>query len=212
MFSTNTNLESRIFQGSRSTLPAAARGEASAPRLTNPAPAPLLPAGSVLMWPVRRFPLHIRFGIVLSCTHKSEGTMALRSILLLLLTCLPIAASDALDRAHKSEESGDSVAARELFVQSLRQTPRDAELLSGYAEFLERYHDPAAAATYRKHRRNRTERRHHHRPPERQPAPATPSAPPCRNRIGIGRSRPSLLAVSRCCFNPRLPHGRRRGV
>ena len=76
--------------------------------------------------------------------------MALRSILLFLITCLPIAASDALDRAHKSEESGDSAGARELFVQSLRQTPRDAELLTGYAEFLERYHDPAAAAAYRK--------------------------------------------------------------
>jgi hypothetical protein len=76
--------------------------------------------------------------------------MALRSILVLLLSFFPILASDALDRAHKSEESGDSAAAREVFIQSIRQTPHDAELLTGYAEFLERYHDPAAAATYRK--------------------------------------------------------------
>ncbi len=75
--------------------------------------------------------------------------MALRSILVLLLTFLPMAASDALDRAHKSEESGDSAAAREAFVQSIKQPPHDAELLTGYAEFLERYHDPAAAAEYR---------------------------------------------------------------
>ena len=139
--------------------------------------------------------------------------MALRSILLLLLTCLPIAASDALDRAHKSEESGDSVAARELFVQSLRQTPRDAELLSGYAEFLERYHDPAAAGTSSANTDvtalNGVTTTGHQNGSPRQPRP---SAPPCRNRIGIGRSRPSLLAISRCCFNPRLPHGRRRGV
>src|SRR5580658_4805388 len=108
------------------------------------------PSDAAPMWPLRRFQFRTRFKFVLSCTHKSEGTMVLRSILVLLLSFLPIMASDALDRAHKSEESGDSAAAREVFVQSIRQTPHDAELLTGYAEFLERYHDPATASEYRK--------------------------------------------------------------
>ncbi|HKD05050.1 MAG TPA: hypothetical protein VKB79_04030 [Bryobacteraceae bacterium] len=75
--------------------------------------------------------------------------MAVRSTVLFLVACLSLSASEALDRAHKSEEAGDSAAAREIFLQSLKQTPRDAELQTAFAEFLERYRDPAARAHYR---------------------------------------------------------------
>ena len=76
--------------------------------------------------------------------------MVVRSTVFILLSCFSLSGSEALDRAHKSEEVGDSIAARQIFSQSVKQTPRDAELLTGYAEFLERYHDADAAAEYRK--------------------------------------------------------------
>jgi len=75
--------------------------------------------------------------------------MAVRSTVLFLVACLSLSASEALDRAHKFEEAGDSAAAREIFLLSLKQTPRDVELQSAFAEFLERYHDPSARARYR---------------------------------------------------------------
>jgi hypothetical protein len=59
-------------------------------------------------------------------------------------------ASDATDRAHKFEDAGDSAAARDVYKQSLQQTPNDAELRNAHAEFLERYHDVGARAEYRK--------------------------------------------------------------
>src|SRR5665213_2822226 len=76
--------------------------------------------------------------------------MFVRAAAFVLISVLSLSASDALDRAHKSEDAGDSLAARRIFKQSIQQTPHDAELLTGYAEFLERYHDPAARAEYRK--------------------------------------------------------------
>jgi hypothetical protein len=76
--------------------------------------------------------------------------MILRSVILSLSIVLCLYGSDALDRAHKFEEAGDSIAAREAFSKAVQQTPNDTELLTGYAEFLERYHDPAARATYRR--------------------------------------------------------------
>ncbi len=59
-------------------------------------------------------------------------------------------ASEASDRAHKLEEAGDSLGARDAFVKAVKTTPNDPELLAQYAELLERYHDPAARAQYRK--------------------------------------------------------------
>ena len=60
------------------------------------------------------------------------------------------AASEALDRAHKYEDTGDSARARETYTRALKQTPADAEMRHGYAEFLERYHDKNAVAEYRR--------------------------------------------------------------
>jgi hypothetical protein len=76
--------------------------------------------------------------------------MRVCSIALILTSVLPLSASEALDRAHQHEDAGDSAAARDSYTRSIRQTPNDAELLNGYADFLERFHDPGAAAAYRK--------------------------------------------------------------
>ena len=76
--------------------------------------------------------------------------MILRSFILTLSIVVSLPASEALERAHKFEEAGDSASAREAFAKALEQTPRDAELTTGYAEFLERYHGAGARAEYRK--------------------------------------------------------------
>jgi tetratricopeptide (TPR) repeat protein len=76
--------------------------------------------------------------------------MRVRSTVVFLVFAVSLSASEALDRAHRFEEAGDSAAAREAFTSAIRMTPNDAELLEGYAELLERYHDPAARALYRR--------------------------------------------------------------
>ena len=76
--------------------------------------------------------------------------MILRSFLLTLTVVVSLPASEAFDRAHKFEETGDSVSAREEFRKAIKQTPNDTELAIGYAEFLERYHDGSARAEYRR--------------------------------------------------------------
>src|SRR5581483_5092732 len=76
--------------------------------------------------------------------------MSVRSTVLLLISVLPLSASEALDKAHQLEDAGDSIAARDLYAKAIRLTPNDAELLGGYADFLSRFHDPGAAAAYRK--------------------------------------------------------------
>jgi hypothetical protein len=76
--------------------------------------------------------------------------MILRPFFLSLSVVVSLQASEAFDRAHKFEEAGDSVSARQAFSAAIKQTPRDSELVNGYAEFLERYHDSAARAEYRR--------------------------------------------------------------
>ncbi len=58
--------------------------------------------------------------------------------------------NDAVDRAHKYEDAGDSAAAREVYSRALQSSPRDPELVTGYAETLERYRDSGAPEAYRK--------------------------------------------------------------
>ena len=76
--------------------------------------------------------------------------MVVRSTVFLLFVSLSLFASEASEKAHKSEDAGDSAAARQIYNDALKQTPRDAELRFAYAEFLERYHDTNARAEYRK--------------------------------------------------------------
>jgi hypothetical protein len=58
--------------------------------------------------------------------------------------------NDAVDRAHRYEDAGDSAAAREVYSRALRSSPRDPELFAGYAQTLERYRDAGAPEAYRK--------------------------------------------------------------
>ena len=47
--------------------------------------------------------------------------MFLRSVFLSLSVVLALPASEALDRAHKFEEAGDSFAARETFAKAINR-------------------------------------------------------------------------------------------
>jgi hypothetical protein len=76
--------------------------------------------------------------------------MKVRSTGLLLFLVSGLWASEAVDRAHKFEDLGNSAAAREAFTKAIQAAPRDPELLNQYAAFLERYRDPQARETYRK--------------------------------------------------------------
>jgi hypothetical protein len=64
--------------------------------------------------------------------------------------CWGLRANEAVDRAHRFEDAGDSAAARDAYAKALRATPNDAELVTGYAQLLERYRDPAAREAWRK--------------------------------------------------------------
>jgi hypothetical protein len=61
-----------------------------------------------------------------------------------------LAANETVDRAHKLEEAGDSAALRDAYSKAIRTAPNDPELITGYAQTLERYRDPAARESYRK--------------------------------------------------------------
>src|SRR5579871_1656046 len=78
--------------------------------------------------------------------------MRVRSNVLLSVFCLcgGLRANDAVDRAHRYEDAGDLAAAREVYARALQSAPNDAELVTGYAQLLERYRDPAAREAWRK--------------------------------------------------------------
>ena len=61
-----------------------------------------------------------------------------------------LAANDVVDRAHKLEDAGNSAGVRDAYARALRAAPNDPEILTGYAQTLERYRDPAAREAYRK--------------------------------------------------------------
>ena len=68
-----------------------------------------------------------------------------------IFSCLTLfAANETVERAGRIEDGGDSGAARDLYVKAIRANAADPELLSGYASLLERYHDAAARAGYRR--------------------------------------------------------------
>jgi hypothetical protein len=60
-----------------------------------------------------------------------------------------VQASQNVDRAHQLEESGDAMGARTLLARAA-QNPGDVNALREYAEFLDRYSDPAAKDAYTK--------------------------------------------------------------
>jgi len=76
--------------------------------------------------------------------------MKVRATFLALFLVSGLAASEAVDRIHKYEDSGNSAAARDAWIKAAKASPNDPEIAAGYAQFLERYRDPAAREAYRK--------------------------------------------------------------
>src|SRR5882757_2530087 len=76
--------------------------------------------------------------------------MKVRASVLFLCIVTALGANETVDRAHQFEDKGDSTAARDVYAKAIKAAPKDAETLTGYAEFLERYHDSGARAVYRK--------------------------------------------------------------
>lgn len=70
---------------------------------------------------------------------------------LVLVSCIPaIAANEALERARQMEDAGNSSGARALLAQTAQSSSADPEFLNGYADYLERTHDPGARAAFRR--------------------------------------------------------------
>src|SRR6476660_8531256 len=78
----------------------------------------------------------------------------MKSFSIIAITCLAVSSvlvwSESLDRARQLAKAGDGVAARTLLAQAARSNPSDITSLSEYAEFLDRYGDPATRAAYGK--------------------------------------------------------------
>ena len=68
----------------------------------------------------------------------------------MLCVVTSLAANETVDRAHQLEDTGDSAGARQTYARAVAATPGDAETLTGYAAFLERYKDPQARDVYRR--------------------------------------------------------------
>ncbi len=54
------------------------------------------------------------------------------------------------DPIHKMEVAGDTVGARNALAHAVETNPRSVPALTAYAEFLDRYGDPAAREAYEK--------------------------------------------------------------
>ncbi|MDE3195992.1 MAG: hypothetical protein KGN84_06600, partial [Acidobacteriota bacterium] len=68
-----------------------------------------------------------------------------------LTYCVPaVAVNETVDRARQMEDTGNAAGARALLAQAVQSSSSDAELLTAYADCLERTHDPEARATFRK--------------------------------------------------------------
>ena len=76
--------------------------------------------------------------------------MTVRSTILLLCGVLTLGANETVDRARQMEDAGNSSGARDTLARAVQGTPADAELLAGYAEFLERSHDAGARDAFRR--------------------------------------------------------------
>lgn len=75
--------------------------------------------------------------------------MNLRVTAFTLCFTVVLFASEATDRAHSLEESGNSAAARDAWNAAVKASPANPEVLTGAAEFLERVKDSRARAGWR---------------------------------------------------------------
>ena len=67
-----------------------------------------------------------------------------------LLGASALCANETLDRAQQMEDAGNFSGARTMLAQAVRNSPSDAELLTGYAGFLEASHSSGAADAFRR--------------------------------------------------------------
>ena len=72
------------------------------------------------------------------------------ALLLSLSFVSAIAGNESVDRAAQSEKSGNVAAARDILTKAAQDSPNDPAVLAGYADFLDRYNDPACRDAYRK--------------------------------------------------------------
>src|ERR1700674_659490 len=71
------------------------------------------------------------------------------SVLALFAFTFPdLASGQNLDRIRKMEASGDIAGARTALSRAAEGSPNDVAALTNYAEFLERYGDPATHQAY----------------------------------------------------------------
>ena len=85
----------------------------------------------------------------LGATPALSRAILLTAVFAMLALSAPLRANDTLDRARQMEDAGNYTEARAALSQAIRNTT-DAELLTGYAEFLERSHDPGARVAFRR--------------------------------------------------------------
>ena len=75
------------------------------------------------------------------------------SVLFILVLTLGLGASfgeQSSDPIRKMEASGDTLGARTALARAVESNPNSVPALTAYAEFLERYGDPAARQAYEK--------------------------------------------------------------
>ncbi len=80
---------------------------------------------------------------------RREGIMKLLGTTLTVLI-LSAAAQDVPTRARQMGARGDGLGARNLLRQAAQNSPRNADALAAYAEFLDRHNDPEARDVYGK--------------------------------------------------------------
>src|SRR5664279_1864433 len=72
------------------------------------------------------------------------------AIVLVASAASPILGEQSLDSIQKMEESGDTVGARNALARASQASPNSVAAWTAYAEFLDRYGDPAAREAYGK--------------------------------------------------------------
>ncbi|MCX6631610.1 MAG: hypothetical protein NTW28_28700 [Candidatus Solibacter sp.] len=72
------------------------------------------------------------------------------AIVILASTCSPILGEQSLDQIQKMEASGDAIGARAALARAAQANPNGVAAWTAYAEFLDRYGDPAAREAYAK--------------------------------------------------------------
>ncbi len=75
--------------------------------------------------------------------------MRIGSGVLFLAIASALFANETLDRARQMEDAGNASGARSMLAQAVLASSSDAELATGYAEFLERTYNPDARKAFR---------------------------------------------------------------